>query len=228
MDEPITELAYFHTLVADAEQLPLLEAAASLAQDEHPGLDLQQVLASVDRLAGRLAERCRNRSTEIDRLQVLLNFFYKESGFAGNINDYYTPDNSFIHQVLETRRGIPISLAVLLMELAGHVGLTSHGIGFPGHFLVAFSLHDGTVVIDPFTGASLSRDELAERLEPFREPLGLAADGELPVEMFLQPASSREILLRMLRNLREIYEQQGEPEKLKAVLERIEILERLR
>lgn len=228
MDGPITELAYFETLVADAEQLPLLEAAASLAQDEHPGLDLQQVLASVDELARRLAGRCRHCATEISRLQATLQFFYKESGFAGNVNDYYTPDNSFIHQVLETRRGIPISLAVLLIELAGHVGLTMHGIGFPGHFLVAVSLHDGTVVIDPFTGASLSREDLLERLEAFREPLGLATEGELPVEMFLQPATGREILLRMLRNLREIYEQQAEPAKLKPVLERIEILERLR
>ncbi len=227
MDEPITELAYFQTLVADPEQLPLLEAAASLAQDEHPNLDLQQVLSGVDRLAQRLAERCRNSSTELGRLQASLNFFYKESGFAGNVNDYYSPDNSFIHRVLETRRGIPISLAVLLIELAGHVGLNANGISFPGHFLVAVNLHDGTVIIDPFTGSSLSRDNLQERLEPFREHLGLGSEGEVPVESFLQPASARDILMRMLGNLREIYEHQAEPEKLGPVLGRIEMLKQL-
>ena len=227
MHEPITDLAYFQTLVADPEQLPLLEAAASLAQDEHPRLDLQHVLSGVDRLAQRLANRCRNASTELDRLQATLAFFYKESGFAGNVNNYYSPENSFIHQVLETRRGIPISLAVLLIELAGHVGLHVSGISFPGHFLVAVNLHDGTVIIDPFTGASLSKDDLQERLEPFRAHLGLDEEGELPIESFLQPAGSREILLRMLRKLREIYEQQAAPDKLKPVLERIEILEQL-
>lgn len=224
-DQPISDLAYFRTLVADTTRIPLLEAAASLAQDEYPGLDLQKVLFRIDEFGKGLAERCRNASTEQKRLQITATYFYRELGFAGNVNDYYDPENSFIHKVLEKRRGIPISLAIIFMELAGIVGLSAEGISFPGHFLIKVNLHEGPVVLDPFTGSSLSKDDIGERLGAFRQHLGLAEDQEVPIGMFLQSANARAILLRMLGNLREIYGQQRQSEKLKRVLERIAILE---
>ncbi len=223
--QPISDLAYFRTLVADPLRIPLFEAAASLAQDEYPGLDLQKVLFRIDEFGKVLAERCRNASTEQKRLQVMSAYFYKELGFAGNVNDYYDPDNSFIHKVLESRRGIPISLAVVFIELAGIVGLNAEGISFPGHFLIRINLHEGPGVLDPFTGYRLSKEDISERLGAFRQHLGLADDQEMPIGLFLKAAKSREILLRMLGNLREIYGQQRHSEKLRRVIERIAILD---
>jgi regulator of sirC expression with transglutaminase-like and TPR domain len=225
MYDQVSDLTYFRTLVADPQKIPLLEAAASLAQDEYPGLDLEEVLSSVDVLARRLLARCRDHSTELKRLQETSLFFYKDLGFAGNVNDYYDPDNSLIHRVLMNRRGIPISLAVLYVELARAVGLDADGVSFPGHFLIKVNLHEGPVVLDPFTGYSLSQEDILGRLDPYRKQLGLVGENEVPTGLFLQAATSHEILLRMLRNLREIYRQQGQFDKLKKVLDRTLILD---
>jgi regulator of sirC expression with transglutaminase-like and TPR domain len=224
MYNQVSDLAYFRILVSDAEKIPLFEAAASLAQDEYPRLDLENVLSTLEQLGRRLSERCRNLSTELKRLQETSRFFHKELGFAGNVNNYYDPDNSFVHKVLESRRGIPITLAIIYIELARTVGLDAEGVSFPGHFLIKINLHEGPVVLDPFTGQSLSKEVLLERLEPYRKGFGLNDDSEVPIGLFLQPAKPKDILLRMLRNLREVYSQQGQPEKVKKVVERILVL----
>ena len=224
MYERLSDLAYFRILVSDAEKIPLFEAAASLAQDEYPRLDLENVLSTLDQLGGRLSERCRNLTTELKRLQETSRFFHKELGFSGNVNNYYDPNNSFLHKVLESRRGIPITLAIIYIELARTVGLDAQGVSFPGHFLVKINLHEGPVFLDPFTGQSLSKEDLLERLEPYRESFGLTGDrkdSEMQIGLFLQPAKPKDILLRMLRNLREVYSQHGQSEKVTKVVERI-------
>lgn len=224
MYERLSDLAYFRILVSDAEKIPLFEAAASLAQDEYPRLDLENVLSTLEQHGRRLAERCRNLSTDLNRLQETSRFFHHELGFAGNVNNYYDPDNSFVHKVLESRRGIPITLAIIYIELARTVGLDAEGVSFPGHFLIKINLHKGPVVLDPFTGLSLSKEDLFERLEPYRKSFGLTEDSEVPIGLFLQAATPKDILLRMLRNLREVYRQQGQPEKVYKVVERILVL----
>jgi regulator of sirC expression with transglutaminase-like and TPR domain len=107
--------------------------------------------------------------------------------------------------VLDSRRGIPITLALLYIEMASHAGLKARGISFPGHFLVKLRLPRGEVVIDPFTGHSLSRENLEERLGPYRRQRGLLGDFEVPLGLFLQEAAPRELLARLLRNLKEIH-----------------------
>ena len=216
-----TPLAYFTALVHSDEQLPLLEAAASLAQDEYPALDLQQVLADVDQLAARLAQRVRPSAGAMQRLQALNQLFFGELGFGGNVNDYYNPDNSYLHQVLGTRRGIPISLAVLWLELAQSLELDAEGISFPGHFLVQVKLGHGRVVVDPFTGASLSREELLERIEAFHPRFTLPLGSSAPLALYLQPAHPRQILARMLRNLQEIHRTQPDWVRFVAVQDRL-------
>ena len=216
-----TPLAYFESLVRTDEQLPLLEAAASLAQDEYPALDLQQVLAEVDQLAARLARRVPASASALDRLQALNQLFFGELAFSGNVNDYYHPDNSYLHKVLGTRRGIPISLAVLWLELAQNLELQAEGIGFPGHFLVQVSLGQGRVVVDPFTGASLSREELLERIEAFHPRSTQPLDSSVPLALYLQPARPRQILARMLRNLQEIHRSQSDWKRFVAVQDRL-------
>jgi regulator of sirC expression with transglutaminase-like and TPR domain len=220
-----TPLAYFASLVESDDHFPLLEAAVCVAQDEYPDLDVQRVLGDVDQLLDRLKRRLACDAPALQRLRALNQFFFRELSFGGNVNDYYDPDNSYLNAVLRTRRGIPITLAVIWLELAGGLGLQARGVAFPGHFMVKVSLPKGQVIIDPFTGQSLSREELSERLEPYRQRSGLVDDFEIPLGLYLQAASPREILARMLRNLKEIHKSQDDHARLISVLDRLVILQ---
>jgi regulator of sirC expression with transglutaminase-like and TPR domain len=220
-----TPLAYFASLVESDEHFPLLEAVAAVAQDEYPELDVQRVLGEVDQLLARLKRRLASDAPALQRLRALNQFFFRDLSFGGNLNDYYDPDNSYLHAVLRTRRGIPITLAVIWLELAAGLGLQARGVAFPGHFMVKVTLPKGQVIIDPFTGQSLSREELSQRLEPYRQRSGLVDDFEVPMGLYLQSASPREIIARMLRNLKEIYISQEDHARLIAVLDRLLVLQ---
>lgn len=219
-----TALQYFAALVADDHSLPLLEAAVAVAQDARPDLDTQAVLAEVDALAAVLRRRIPADAAALQRLRLLNRYFFHELGFAGNVNDYYDPANSYLPEVLARRRGIPITLAIVYMELAAQAGLQAVGVSFPGHFLVKLHMPQGEVVIDPFSGQSLSREELDERLAPFRRQRGLVGDDDAPLGLFLQAAPERDIVARLLRNLKEIHRQAGDLPRLLAVLERLVVL----
>ncbi|CAM3757691.1 SirB1 family protein [Roseateles saccharophilus] len=221
---PPTPLDYFASLVAEDAGLNLLEAAVSLAQDEYPQLDVQAVLAEVDGLARRLRERVAVDAAPAHRLHLLTRFFHGELGFAGNLNNYYAPDNSFIHRVLQSRRGLPISLAVLLLELGEQIGLSVSGVAFPGHFLVKCKIGPGEAIVDPFTGESLSAARLDERLALYRQGSGLPDDLQLPLEFFLRAASPRQILARMLRNLKEVHRAAQDWPRVLAVQRRLVVL----
>jgi regulator of sirC expression with transglutaminase-like and TPR domain len=219
-----TTLEYFSSLVQSDAQFPLLEAAISLAQDEYPNLDVQQVLGEVDQLLARVKRRIPEDAPATHRLRILNQYFFRDLNFGGNVNDFYDPDNSYLSVVLHSRRGIPVSLAVLWLELAQGLGLTARGIGFPGHFMVKVNLSHGQVVIDPLTGQSISREELAARLEPYRAGGGLDDGQEVPLGQYLQATPAREIIARMLRNLKEIHKNQADWQRLVAVQDRLLIL----
>lgn len=222
--QPPTALEYFAALVAEEAGPALLEAAVLVAQDDHPELDAQTVLCDIDALGERLARRIPADAAPMQRLRQLNRFFFEELGFQGNVNDYYDPRNSYLHEVLATRRGIPITLALLYVELAAHARLQARGVGFPGHFLVKLSLPRGEVIIDPFSGQSLSREELEARLQPYRRRQSLPGGVELPLSLFLQATSARETLARLLYNLKEIHRSAQDWPRLLAVLERLVIL----
>jgi regulator of sirC expression with transglutaminase-like and TPR domain len=222
--QALTPLDYFATLVADDASLSLIEAAVALAQDDDPKLDALSVLAEIDALADRLKRRIPADAVPVQRLRWLNRFFFEELGFSGNVNDYYDPGNSHLSTVLHTRRGIPITLAVLYIELASQIGLKARGVSFPGHFLIKLSMPEGEVVIDPFTGQSLSREQLDELLAPYRRRQGLVGDYDVPLGLFLQAAPARDVLARMLRNLKEIYRSTEDWARLLNVENRLVIL----
>lgn len=217
-------LEYFATLVAEDPGFPLLEAAVSVAQDEYPDLDVLSVLEEVDGFGERLRRRVPADASPMQRLHLLRHGFFEELGFGGNVNDYYAASNSYLPDVLRTRRGLPITLALLLVELAGQVGLKAAGVSFPGHFLVRIALPRGEVVIDPFTGESLSRDELVDRLQPHLRPRGLAGEAQALLGAYLQAAPAREVMARLLRNLKALHASSGDWRRLLAVQERLVIL----
>jgi regulator of sirC expression with transglutaminase-like and TPR domain len=221
---PPTALEYFTSLVADDASFSVAEAAIAVAHDDYPALDCQTVLGEIDALAARLKSRIAADAGPMQRLRLLNRFFFQELGFAGNVNDYYDPKNSYLHCVLQTRRGIPITLAVLFMEIASQVGLHASGISFPGHFLVKLRMPQGEVVIDPFTGQSMSREALDALLVPYRRRQELPGASALPLAIFLQAASGREILARILRTLKEIHRSAGDWARLHAVRQRSGLL----
>ena len=227
--EPVSPLDYFASLVQSDEHFPLLEAAASLAQDEEPDLDVQHVLDDVERLLKKVKTRLPEDADELTRLAILAQVFYKDMGFGVNANDFYAPENSYLQEVLRTRRGLPIALAVIWLELAQGLGLHAQGISFPGHFLVKVALEGGLVVLDPLTGESLGLDNLAERLGPYRDDVDWAAgadldSGETPLGLYLQACPPRDLLARMLRNLKEVFRAQEDWPRMLSVLDRLVVL----
>ena len=223
-----TPLSYFAALVENDDNLLLVEAAASIAQDEFPDVDTQGVLAEIDLLADRLRRRIPVDAVPVQRLRLLGHYFFSEMGFAGNVNDYYDPQNSHLHNVLKTRRGIPITLSLIYIELAKHIGLEARGVAFPGHFLVKLKMpagdRHGEVVINPFTGQSLGRENLEDMLQPFRRRPGAHPDFEAPLGLYLQTAPPRDVLARLLRNLKEIYRSAHDWPRLLAVQQRLVVL----
>ena len=223
-----TPLSYFAALVENDDNLLLVEAAASIAQDEFPDVDTQGVLAEIDLLADRLKRRIPVDASPVQRLRLLGHYFFSEMGFAGNVNDYYDPQNSHLHNVLKTRRGIPITLSLIYIELAKHIGLEARGVAFPGHFLVKLKMpagdRHGEVVINPFTGQSLGRENLEDMLQPFRRRPGAHPDFEAPLGLYLQTAPPRDVLARLLRNLKEIYRSAHDWPRLLAVQQRLVVL----
>jgi len=219
-----TALQYFTSLVAEDEGFALLEAAVAVAQDEYPQLDPQGVLSQVDALADRLKRRIPADAVVLQKLRFLNRYFFQDLGFAGNVNNYYDPRNSYLHEVLALRRGIPITLALIYTELATQIGISARGVSFPGHFLVKLRAGKGEVIIDPLTGQSLSRADLEERLLPYRRSHGLTGDFEVPLGLFLQAATPRDIIARLLRNLKEIHRTAEDWPRLLAVCERLVVL----
>jgi regulator of sirC expression with transglutaminase-like and TPR domain len=198
--------ARFRRLVeGPEEQIDLAEGALLIAKHADEELEVERYLARIDDLAARLRAQIPEDGTEPERIVALNRFMFGEQGFAPNVEDYYDPRNSFLNQVLDRKVGIPISLSVLYIEVGRRIGLPLHGVAFPGHFLVKCNLEQGVVVLDPYCGGiSLRLQDLQQRL---REVRGGEVSRAIVAGM-LVAANKKEILARMLRNLKAIYLEQ--------------------
>jgi regulator of sirC expression with transglutaminase-like and TPR domain len=215
----------FEQILAEKEErMDLARACLMIAQDAYPALDIERYLGDIERFAIRLRARTPQSASPEERVVALNQFLYGDLGFRGNAEDYYDPRNSYLNEVLDRRTGIPITLGIVYMELGRRVGLPLEGVSFPGHFLVRLRLRSGTLVLDPFAGGvPQSEPELRKRLArvvPERAAGGVPL-AELPLEQFLEPASKRQILARVLRNLKGIYREADKPERMLEVLNRM-------
>ena len=201
------------------ETINLGEAALLIAAEEYRDLDIASYLARLDQLGATLKRRLRPDIGPADTIVALNRFLFEEHGFSGDAADYYDPRNSFLNEVLDRKRGIPITLAVVYIEIGRRIGLPVQGISFPAHFLVKCPLREGTVVLDPYAkGISLSFDDLKQRIKSLRkgvEPSRSVVAGALAT------ASNKDILVRMLRNLKGIYSHHKEWLKALAAVDRI-------
>jgi regulator of sirC expression with transglutaminase-like and TPR domain len=217
----------FAEAVGRDDRMDLAHACLMIAQDAYPSLDVGRYLREVDGMAERLRARTRENSAPEDRIGALNDFLFGHLGYRGNAGDYYDPRNSYLNEVIDRKTGIPITLSVLYMEVGRRVGLPLEGVSFPGHFLVRVQVRGGVLVLDPFAGGTpQSEADLRQRLKRVI-PEGAAPDlpvAELPLDQFLEPASKRQILTRVLRNLKGIFRETDQPERLLAVLNRMLVL----
>ena len=202
----------------DEDAIPLFAGALRVAQDEYPQLQPEGYQTRMLAYAAQLQQRLMDVHDVKLRLRALNAFLFDELGFAGDDADYYDPRNSYLNEVLDRRLGNPVSLAIVQIELARHVGLPLQGVSFPGHFLVQMRRPDGVLVLDPFNnGRPLQMHDLRQRAQPQMR-------GELDDDMLLdllRPASSGAILIRVLRNLLGIYTERGDWERTARCADRV-------
>jgi regulator of sirC expression with transglutaminase-like and TPR domain len=221
MSGPADLLLFAHLLGRVNDKLDVEHLALLLAEPERPGLDVQGYLNKLN-VMGELARiklKSYRGTSPADRIVPILRLLYGELGFRGNVTDFYDPRNSFLDHVIDRRTGNPLSLAVVLLAVCRRASVPAFGVSFPGHFLVGVTKATGELAtIDPLDGRPLTPTALHSLYES-----ATGDPGEIE-EQYLAPASHRQILLRMLTNLRAIYELRGDQERLRFVLERIALL----
>ncbi|MGH7857228.1 MAG: SirB1 family protein [Candidatus Binatia bacterium] len=199
------------------DRIDLAEAALLIALEEYPGLDVAAYLARLDEIASGALPRVRDRRTALERVTALNDFLFADLGFRGNQQDYYDPKNSFLNDVLDRRTGIPITLSLVYCEVGRRAAVPVVGVGCPGHFLVRHEEHP-EILVDAFAGGFVTLEECERRLETMT---GSSADAE---RRWLRPARPREILVRMLRNLKRVYAQRNDAARALAAVDRICVL----
>jgi regulator of sirC expression with transglutaminase-like and TPR domain len=201
------------------EQFSLAEACLLLAQDEYPDIDMSRSIGQLDEMAATVRGRFPRDAFPEQRIAALNHYLFDELRFSGNVDAYYDPRNSYLNEVLERRTGIPITLSIVYLEVGRRVGLRLQGVSFPGHFLVKLRVRRGQLVLDPFSGGEpQSETALRSRLA---QVVPRARARELDLEELLGAASSRQIVARVLRNLKAIYLQAGNYPRALAVMNRM-------
>lgn len=196
----------------------LCHAALLIAAELQPDLDIQRYQDELSTMAESIRNRTANAMDEQARIQELNAYFYGDLGFAGDKQDYYLPENSLLNKVIERRRGIPITLAVIYLKMANAAGLDAYGIGFPGHYLLGVHGRHENIILDPFDqGQILTPGQLRNMLQQLTQ---VPAD-DIVLEKNLLAASKSETVVRMLRNLKQIY---IEAQKVELALSCIEMI----
>ncbi len=183
------------------DSIDLVRAALAIAQTEYPNLNIEDYVRRIEALARRVRARVPDVGDIGESIAALNSVLFEEEGFSGNTDDYYDPRNSFLNDVLDRKLGIPITLALVYMEVARRVGFPLVGVGMPGHFLLKhYDVEGREVIIDVFNrGVILNVHDCAQRLDQIYS-------GQMPFQPeYLTAVSRRQILLRMLNNLRAIY-----------------------
>jgi regulator of sirC expression with transglutaminase-like and TPR domain len=205
--------------VVTRDQFDLAEVSLLLAQDAYPELDVGAVLADIDHMTGVVKGRLPVDAFPEQRIQFLNHYLFDELGFSGNSEDYFDPRNSYLNDVLERRTGIPITLSILYIEMARRLALDIHGVSFPGHFMVKIHVSRGQLVLDPFDRAQ--PQSVADLRRRLAKVLPRAAAEKASLDPYLVSATPRDIIARVLRNLKQIHIKAGQIESALAVMNRM-------
>lgn len=207
----------FSAMVArPEEEVDLAEAALLIAAEEYPQLPVEPYLQRLDVLAERVRDRLGVETAPLLVLQELNRVLFSEERFRGNAEAYYDPRNSFLNDVLDRRVGVPISLSIVYLEVGWRLGLPLAGIGFPGHFLVRYEGEVIRVLLDPFDAGRLRFEDQAQEL------LDRVYGGLVRLQPeFLEPSGRKDMLVRLLKNLKAIHLNARDDAKALAAIERI-------
>lgn len=217
---PPCRLAFAQLVQGPEAAIDLAQVALLIAKEEYPDLDVAVYLARLDAM-GEEVQRLADGSLDPHRLIAALNeYLFQQLGFRGNPENYYDPKNSFLNEVLDRRTGIPITLSAVYLEVARRIGFPLHGVNMPGHFLVKYEGRDEEIVVDPFGGGGILSDPDYQRM------LDRIYGGKLCFERgMLAALGTRQILARMLTNLKAIYFNNQEYAKALSIVERLVILQ---
>lgn len=197
-------------------QIDLAEAALLIACEEYPGLDVEGYLRWLDNIACECRSWVRPGAGIYQVIGAINRGLFHELGFQGDRRNYYDPANCYLNQVLERRLGIPVTLSILYLEVAWRLGFPMQGVGLPGHFIVKYVDSDEEIYIDPFyDGMILSPEDCQERVYQ------ATGDPDLFQSHHLGAVTKRQILLRLLHNLKSIYVGREEYARSLAVIELI-------
>src|SRR5438876_314297 len=208
--------AFTRLLQTPEPELDLAEAALLIAAEEYPDLRPSVYLEQIARMGTELKRRIRAEVEPRRVVETANTYLFEELHFKGNREEYYDPRNSFLNDVIERRVGIPITLAVLYIAIGERAGLPVRGVGMPGHFLVKYApASSGEIFIDAFNGRTLSRNECAKMLEDMY-------GGTVKMRpALLEPSTKRQILARILNNLKSLYLSRGDLARALAASDRI-------
>lgn len=195
------------------DEIVLTEAALLIAAEMQDNLNVPHYLSILANLCDRFERSVDNETPMGVSVNSLLDFIHISEGFGGNVKDYYDPQNSYLNRVIDTKQGIPISLALIHIALGSRIGIPVCGINFPRHFLVSYGV-EIQVIVDPFTGRILSKPDCATLL---RQHLGKNA---VLKEEYFSPATNKDVLMRLLDNLKQIFWQKEAWVESKACIDR--------
>lgn len=212
---------FYNEIRQPDDKIDLAASALYIAQEEYPNLDVAAYLNAFDVMASELEERLSGERYPLRMIQAINRYLYDDLGYKGNSRDYYDPRNSFLNDVVDRRTGIPITLSLVYLEIARRINFPLVGIGMPGHFLIRPEFQNVGIFVDAFDkGEILFEQDCEERLaQIYQRQVKLQLQPDL-----LQPVSSRQILARMLANLKYIYLNRQDLPKALTTVERILLL----
>lgn len=208
--------AQFGEIVArDEDSLELDRAALLIAAEEYPNLNVEEYLSLLDEIGEQARAQDDFFAAPLTRIMLLSNLLFDELEFRGNAENYYDARNSFLNDVITRRTGIPITLSVLMMEVGRRIGLRLFGVGMPGHFLVKYVDEEQEIFADPFHGGRIVDEDRCRQL------IEQMYDGRMPFSLsFLHAVTKKQILNRMLQNLKGVYAKANDHFKLLGLIER--------
>ncbi len=191
--------ALFRDLLNEGEDFSLACSALYISALEYPHLDIDAYLEQLNEYAEGAKALLSDALLPVEKALRLSRFLFIEEGFRGDILDYYNPKNCYLNEVMDRKLGIPITLSLIYLEIGWRLGLPVYGVGMPGHFLVGWA-GDPPFYVDCFyNGILLNSDACRERFHQIQGE-GVPFDAR-----YLRPVSKREILLRILNNLKYFY-----------------------
>lgn len=208
MDNQLLWHDFYQEINQPESQIDLAKAALFFAQAEYPDLDVQKYLGILDEIASEIEVQLSPERYPLKVVNTINEHLFNRLKFRGNQQNYYNPDNSFLHHVIESKLGIPISLSVIYLAIAQRLDFPMVGIGMPGHFLIRPEFEGVGFFVDAFNrGEILFEEDCQRRLdENYQQQLKLDPS-------WLEPVSNKQILVRMLNNLKFIYLHRQEIDK---------------